>query len=61
MNTAKTKTLRLSPSQIDSYTMCPRKWWYKSFVKLPEPPTKATTLGDVGHSVIGRFLEGHHH
>jgi hypothetical protein len=38
--------------------MCPRKWWYKSFVKLPEPPTKATTLGDVGHSVIGRFLEG---
>jgi hypothetical protein len=53
-----TKLLSLSPSQIDAYLDCPRKWYLKHLLKLPEPPRKATTLGDVGHAVIERFLKG---
>jgi len=52
------KLLSLSPSQIDSYLDCPRKWYLKHLLKLPEPPRKSTTLGDVGHAVIERFLKG---
>jgi hypothetical protein len=52
------KPLSLSPSQIDSYLDCPRKWYLKHLLKLPEPPRKSTTLGDVGHAVIERFLKG---
>jgi hypothetical protein len=50
--------LNISPSQIDTYLDCPRKWWMSYVLGLPEPARAATTLGDVGHSVVGRYLEG---
>jgi len=50
--------LNISPSQIDTYLDCPRKWWMSYILGLPEPDRDATTLGDVGHSVVARYLEG---
>jgi hypothetical protein len=52
------KPLKVSPSQIDSYIMCPRKWWLRSLKKIYGPRKSVTLLGDIGHAVIERFLQG---
>lgn len=51
-----TKTLKISPSQIDKAMTCPRSWWLRYVMSLPEPPSLNTLLGDIGHGVAERFL-----
>jgi hypothetical protein len=50
--------LRTSPSQLDNYIACPRKWWFKSIHRVPEPPRAVTGYGDVAHAVCDRVLQG---
>ena len=57
-NPMKKGRLDTSPSQITTYIDCPRKWWLKHIIGLPEPQKEVTRIGDVGHSVIERFLKG---
>lgn len=50
----------LSASQLKTYKLCPRKWWFEKVEKLPRP-TKAqygTVFGKVLHNVLERWLEG---
>lgn len=50
-------TLRLSASQIETFRLCPRKWWLSKVRKLKEGgPTEAQAFGTVLHAVCERYL-----
>ena len=46
-----------SASQIETFEMCNRKWWYNKRLKLKVPPTKSTNTGSLVHGEIERYLE----
>ncbi|MFG0319750.1 MAG: PD-(D/E)XK nuclease family protein [Planctomycetota bacterium JB042] len=48
--------LWVSPSQIENYLLCNRKWWFKSVAKLAEVMKGSTTFGTVLHAVAERYL-----
>lgn len=43
---------RLSPSRLSDYAQCPRKFFYKSVVGLPDPPGVEALRGTLAHRVI---------
>lgn len=47
-----------SPSQLVDYLDCPRKWWFRRCVRLPEVQDQHKfTFGNVLHGVIERWLK----
>ena len=46
-----------SASQIETFEMCNRKWWYNKRLKLKVPPTKDTNIGSAVHGEIERYFE----
>lgn len=44
--------VRLSPSRAKDFKQCPRLFFYKTILKLPTPPTIATTKGTLAHAVL---------
>lgn len=47
-----------SPSQLVDYLDCPRKWWFRRCVKLPEIADQTKfTFGNVLHGVTERWLK----
>lgn len=48
----------LSPSQIQTYLDCPRKWWSEKVARLPVPTRAPQAFGTVAHAVIMRHLAG---
>ena len=53
----KTKPLKTSASQYETFQMCPRKWWFAKVLRLKEPQTRAQTFGTVLHNVGERFFK----
>lgn len=52
------RLMQLSPTQIETFDLCKRKWWLKQVRKLPDLGIgKSGTFGDVVHAVIERFLK----
>ena len=48
--------LYISASQLDSFTDCPRQWWFKRVMRLKETQKGYFTFGTVMHACIERFL-----
>ncbi len=46
-----------SPSSINVYKQCPRKYYYQYIVKLPTKPSIHLTRGTIVHSVIENFFK----
>jgi len=46
------KTLRISPSSINSFRQCPRKWHYTYILALEQPPTVHLIRGNIVHHVL---------
>ncbi len=46
-----------SPSSINSYKQCPRKYYYTYIEKLPSKPSIHLTRGKVVHSVLEHFFK----
>lgn len=46
----------LSPSQIKCYLQCPRKWYAKYVLKMPDPKGKAFTEGIAFHTAAEAYL-----
>lgn len=44
----------ISPSQVKTYRDCPRKWWYASVLKLPQPSSEAAEFGSRVHDILER-------
>lgn len=49
-------TMKISPSQLSTFRLCPRKWWFASVKKMRKGSSEAQVFGDVLHKVIERFL-----
>lgn len=47
----------VSPSQIATYTTCPRQWFYNKVLGLPVPQKASAALGEKVHSTIEAYLE----
>lgn len=48
--------LRLSPSKLDTFDVCPRQFWYRHVERLPEKKTLALTIGKLYHAVLADVL-----
>jgi hypothetical protein len=49
----------VSPSQIESYQKCPRSWYFKSILKIPEAQKGHQSLGEAFHLVMEKVPAGH--
>jgi CRISPR/Cas system-associated exonuclease Cas4 (RecB family) len=48
--------MKFSPSQLSTWRMCRRKWFYASVLKLPQPETGSTVLGSRCHAFIEKWI-----
>lgn len=48
---------RLSPSRAQDFTQCPRKFYFKTIVKLQEPPTIHTARGTIAHTALENLFD----
>lgn len=48
----------VSHSQLDTYALCPRKWWFGKRCKLPAKKSRSTLKGSIAHECLERYLEG---
>lgn len=46
----------LSPSRAKDYMQCPLKYYYKSILKLPDPPGLPAVAGTVSHTVLEEVM-----
>ncbi|MEK6874155.1 MAG: PD-(D/E)XK nuclease family protein [Nanoarchaeota archaeon] len=46
-----------SPSSINTFKQCPRKYYYRYIEKLPSQPSIATTRGRIVHSVLEKIFD----
>jgi len=46
-----------SASSINMYKQCPRKYYYRYIMKLPEPPNIHMVCGTIIHSVLEHFFD----
>ena len=51
------KLTAISPSQIDTFLTCRRKWWFNKIMGLPLPQHPAAALGESVHTSIEKFFE----
>ena len=47
--------LALSFSSINDYQKCPRCWYFKHVLELPEPPSERANVGSLVHTVLERW------
>lgn len=47
-----------SPSQIEGFRGCARKWVFKSLLRVETPQGKAAALGDEVHKQLENYLDG---
>jgi len=48
--------MRLSASQIQTFTECQRKWAWRVLDGVEEPPNKAAELGGQVHAELEKYL-----
>jgi hypothetical protein len=48
--------LIISATQLQTFELCPRKWWFDKVLRLPRLERKQFDFGTVLHSVCERFL-----
>lgn len=51
------RQLMVSPTQIETYELCRRKWWFGKVRRLPVPSSTSQVFGTVLHSVCERYLK----
>ena len=47
-----------SPSQVATFTDCPRKWGFAKIDRLPTPQHRSATFGEALHEIAERYLRG---
>lgn len=51
-------SFRASPSQLSTWKLCHRKWFYSKVMRLPEPVHPSAALGTEVHSVLENYVQG---
>lgn len=52
------KSIKISVSMLNNFFECPRKWYFRNFLRLPEIKQVYLTLGTVVHGMIESILKG---
>lgn len=47
----------VSPSQIESFSLCRRKWWFRSIAGIEEPEKPSAALGTAIHAALEDYVE----
>jgi len=50
-------SFRASPSQLTTWKLCNRKWFYAKVLGLPEPQSASTQLGSDVHAALENYIE----
>ena len=50
-------TLKVSVSMLNNFFECPWEWYFRSFLRLPEPKSNYLTLGTIVHGTIEYVLK----
>lgn len=50
-----TKLTQVSVSQVDTFSKCPRKWFYNSILKIRQPETRSQRLGTEFHAILENY------
>ncbi len=48
----------VSVTHLNNFFSCPWKWYFRSFLQLPEPTTESLKFGNVVHGVIEKIISG---
>lgn len=48
----------VSPSQLSTHRLCPRKWFYQKILKIPEPQSPGAAAGEHAHKQLESYLLG---
>ncbi len=51
------RSLNVSVSMLNNFFECPWEWYFRSFLKLPEPKQNYLTLGTIAHGTIEYILK----
>lgn len=49
---------KLSVTHLNNFFGCPWKWYFRNFLKLPEPQSLSLEFGNLVHGVLERILKG---
>lgn len=52
----KTDKWKVSPSQVNTWRECPRKWGYRYIEGIDTPPGKGALLGSATHNVLEKYF-----
>ena len=47
----------VSVSLLNNFFECPRKWYFRNLLKLPEPKSESLEFGNIVHSAIDKILK----
>ncbi|MBX4198717.1 ATP-dependent helicase [Candidatus Parcubacteria bacterium] len=49
--------MSISVTNLNNFWSCPWKWYFRSFLRLPEPESESLVFGDLVHKLINRQLK----
>ncbi|MFA6585788.1 MAG: ATP-dependent DNA helicase [Candidatus Paceibacterota bacterium] len=49
--------VNVSVSMLNNFFECPRKWYFRNLLKLPEPKSESLEFGNLVHSAIDKILK----
>ena len=52
--------VNVSVSMLNNFLECPRKWYFRNLLKLPEPKSESLDIGNQVHHAIDRILKLDH-
>jgi len=50
----------LSPTAINNYLTCPRKFFYQNLIRLPQARSKSAAMGSAIHAALDRYFKEYH-
>ncbi|OGI84122.1 hypothetical protein A2997_01340 [Candidatus Nomurabacteria bacterium RIFCSPLOWO2_01_FULL_36_10b] len=51
---------RVSVSLLNNFLACPRKWYFRNFLNVPEPMSESLEMGNIIHTSLERILKMDH-
>lgn len=55
-----TENLVLSPTALNNYLTCPRKFLYQNVLRIPQAKSKSASMGTAIHSSLDRYFKEYH-
>ncbi len=50
----------LSPTAVNNYLSCPRKFFYQNLIRLPQARSKSAAMGSAIHAALDRYFKQYH-